>query len=388
MDERKIENLKVFFREKPVLYEITKVLYYPVRMVHKVKLKIRTRKKANILLNNLNSLSREKKYIFFCGVPIHQNLGDAAQMLCIRQWIAENFAEYTLVEIESYPSYDKRVRRRLENFAQPQDIFITESGATFSDRHEDHGMHRYLLKQFPKNRILMMPETVDFSNSEELQKTAKLFNAHGHALFLARDKVSYDMVQNVFDKKRVMIYPDIVTTMIGQKQYVGNQRHGILICKRIDGEKCYTDKGIEKFLKQLMKVTDRVDITDTNFEDSYEYTMNHLEEVIRKKIDTFASYEVLVTDRFHGMIFSLIANTPVVVLPTKGHKVREGAKWFKENYPDAIYFCESLDDAKRTVDKLLTDGIRVSNQPVFKEKYYDVLKQKFDELTMLKKTEK
>lgn len=63
----------------------------------------------------------------------------------------------------------------------------------------------------------------------------------------------------------------------------------------------------------------------------------------------------IITDRYHGMIFSLISDTPVVVLGTNGHKVKEGATWFNNTYPNSIFFCESVEDAEVKVRELMNN---------------------------------
>lgn len=383
MNERKVENIKVFFRERPILYKIALILYTPVRVVENLKKRIRIKKDVAELLTRLNRLDGTKKRVFFCGIPVCENLGDVAMMICIRQWIEEHFAGYDIFEMKTYPTYHKKVREKLKNCVKKEDIFITQSGALFCNRHQDHGMHRYLLATFPDNRILFMPVTVDLTDAGELQKTAELFNRHKHSLLLTRDHVSYEMIHEEFDSKRIRVYPDIVTTMIGRESEEVSGRNGILVCKRIDGEKCYTDKGIEDFLRRLRKLSPKVDITDTTFERSYEDTMSHGMEEIERKIKKFAAYKIIVTDRFHGMIFALIANTPVIILPTKGQKVKEGARWFGEFYSNSLFFCETLEEAEEKIKYMLDKDMKIQNQSIVKELYYDNrLKEEFDMITL------
>lgn len=382
MNDRRIENLKVFFREKPILYEIAKILYLPVRVIEKLNLKIEIHKKVSKSLRQLEQLDRNKKYVFYLGLPICKNLGDAAMMMCIRRWIRDNFADFDVIEMESYPTYNKRIRAKLQNFVNADDIFVTQSGATFCNRHIDHGMHRYILESFPNNRILFMPVTIDLTDPGELEITAELFNTHKHSLLLTRDHVSYDMISKEFDSARVRVYPDIVTTMIGHKKYDNIKRDGILVCKRIDGEIIYTDKGLESFFKKMRKLSHRVDMTDMYSEQTHEYMISCAEGIIDEKLNQFASYKVIVTDRFHGMIYALVANTPAVILPTKGHKVREGARWFGKYYPNSIFFCETLEQAEEKIGELIRNDGVVLNESIFKEQYYDKLKDEFNSVTL------
>lgn len=372
MNQRTVENIKVIIRKSRIVYLVAKAIYSPVALFLYIEKQRRIAKKTEALHDALGRLTLQKSRVYYFGVPIHENLGDAAQMYCIRKWIHDNYPNRELVEIETFPTYKKSIRRRLTEIIGKDDILVCESGATFCNRHEDHGMHRWLLSTFVNNRILFMPQTVDLSDKGEMEKTASLFNAHPSAVFIARDPESFRMVSQYFEASRIRLCPDIVTTIIGETDYVGS-RDGVLICKRIDGEKKYSDFEIANLLKSIKAIPTKLDTTDTNFEHSLQYTYSHLEKEIHDKFRLFSRYKVIVTDRYHGMIFALIANTPVVVLPTSGHKVREGALWLKKDYPDSIYFCETPEDAYQTVKEILDKQISVSNRGIYKEKYFDSL---------------
>lgn len=374
INQRFVENVKVLLRQNKAVYILSKFIYIPIAFYLFLDKYSKTRKKSSALAAYLNKLQKNTQKIYYFGVPTHENLGDAAQMYCIRKWINENYPDKELVEVETRPTYTKKIRRILADIIKPDDILINESGATFCNRHEDHRMHRYLLKTFKQNKIIFMPQTVDLTDKGEMGITASLFNEHPYAFFIARDPESFRIVKETFDNNRIMFCPDIVTTLIGNVSF-NNKRKGILVCKRIDGEKKYSDANISKLLKDLKNnVSDIVFMTDTNFEQTIEYTYSHLEEVLIDKLSLFSKYEVILTDRYHGMIFSLIANTPVVVLPTTGHKVREGALLFKKDYPESIYFCETLEDSYQTIKNVMVNNICVNNKNVFEQEYYSNLK--------------
>ena len=372
MNERAVENIKVVLRRNKCIYYVSKLLFSPVALYLYTRKEIRIWRKTKALKLMLNRLNLDKERVFYFGVPIHENLGDAAQMFCIRKWIHFNFPQSELVEIETFPTYKKSVRRILSKIVKKNDFLVCESGATFCNRHEDHGMHRWLLSSFKDNRILFMPQTVDLSDKGEMGKTASLFNAHPSAVFLARDPESYRMVSEHFVQNRIKLCPDIVTTLIGKFVFT-DPREGVLVCKRIDGEKKYSDYEVADMLKNIKNISTRLNITDTNFEHSIQYTYSHLENEIMDKFRLFSQYKVIVTDRYHGMIFSLISNTPVVVLPTSGHKVREGALWLKDDYPDSIYFCETPNEAYLKIKELLDNNLTVQNKGLYIEKYFNTL---------------
>lgn len=374
---RTLQNLKVLFRKNKRIYKLSLLFYSPVRLIGYLKWRKYAYQLARKTIPYLESLNADDEKIFYLGIPTHENLGDAAQYYCIRKWLKANFPDFNYVEITSKATYSKQVRNLLKTKINANDILVFESGATFCNRHEDHPMHRFVLDNFRENRILFMPQTVDLYDKGQLAITASKFNICLKALFLARDAVSLSEVKKQFDNSRVCLFPDIVTTLIGNFSSTGTKRKGILLCKRIDGENRYTDNSIKPYINLLEQKYGSIDVTDTNFTHSYEDTMNNLEKEIFDKLDYFSRYKVLITDRYHGMIFSLISNTPVVVLGTTGHKVVEGANWFKKKYPNSIFFCKTLDEAVNAVDYIINNNVICDNKSYFKEHYFDKLSNIF-----------
>lgn len=57
-------------------------------------------------------------------------------------------------------------------------------------------------------------------------------------------------------------------------------------------------------------------------------------------------YRLVITDRYHGAIFSQIVSTPTIVLSSADHKLSSGVKWFpKEQFTNYIAYANDLDEA-------------------------------------------
>ena len=325
-------------------------------------------------LTQLNNLKRQGKTIWFCGVPTHYNLGDQAQAVCIRKWIAENYDNYRIIELLAFPFYSKKFRDYLEKLVTSDDIFIIQSGYCTSDKHYNHFMHRYIVEHY-KQPVLFMPQTVNFYNKKQGYKTGEIYAKHEKMLFLARDKKSKELATEYFKHTKILLYPDIVTCLIGTRVW-DNKRNGVLLCVRNDGEKLYSSDQIERLIKRFQHNSINVDITDTNYSESE--AKEGVESVIDEKLKQFASYQVIITDRFHGTIFSMIANTPVIVLATNDHKVKTGTEWFQNIYDGAFQNAESIDEAYSMALRILRDQPAVHNSSYFKEHYYDKLYSAFE----------
>ena len=136
----------------------------------------------------------------------------------------------------------------------------------------------------------------------------------------------------------------------------------------------FTPKGVAILGKGCSLRKEKVDTTLKGV--SCEELDKHRDEIIYGMISKFATYKVVITDRYHGTIFSAIANTPVIVVNSADHKLSSGVKWFpEEEYHDAVQYAQSLDDAYFKAQAILSQKDRTyKNPPYFRNQYWDKLK--------------
>ena len=323
--------------------------------------------------------SHSHKRILYMGIPTHTNLGDQAQKYCIRKWLKEFYPDYEVLEIPTRIIVDERFVffKILKKNVRKNDIIVFQSGYCTHDisPSTEDLMHRIVIENFPDNYMLMFPQTVYFQSEDRKKLSSKIYNQARHMLFLARDKTSFKYAKDMFSNLSVELYPDIVTSLIGMKQY-HEQRNGVFMCMRRDCEKYYSNQDLVA-LKE--KLSNRWEVVwgDTSIQCNPYWLDRHLEEKLNQVFQEYARFEVVITDRYHGTIFSLIAGTPVIVLKTQDHKVSTGIDWFDGVY-DYVYLADSLDQAYEMAECILTHPHDHCPASYFKEKYYDKLKMLFE----------
>lgn len=266
----------------------------------------------------------------------------------------------------------------LSRYIKEEDRIVFQSGYGVQDLGGNmNRMHRAIFKAMPKAKYLMFPNTIFFKSESNKQITSDVYNSASKMLFLARDEVSYDMAKSMFPYIRVMFFLDIVTTLIGALEF-SEQRAGVIICRRNDLEQFNPDDQWEMLAENLRKNGNSTDIMDTTIPVSYQEILKDKERYIMDKIREFAQHEVVVTDRFHGMIFSLSAGTPVIITKTTDHKVVSGMNWFKRISPDYIYYADTLDEVPSIIKEISNKKLTHSMKSYFKEEYYDKLKEIFE----------
>lgn len=316
----------------------------------------------------------QKRIWYFC-VPTHSNLGYQAQACCIEKYFRKFFSDHIVFKLSNnaFDFYEEKILMILKEKIKETDLIFFQSGYTFTGIHPYENMHRKIVENFPYNKIVFLPQTVKFKNQKILENVQNFYGKYDNIYFFARDKISYDIYKSIFPEHRnVHCFPDIVTTEIGNYDFNNNERNGILLCVRNDVEKLYSFQEISLFKEKLQKIA-KVSLSDTNSE-TKENSLKEYWKKIEETIDDYAQYQVIITDRYHGTIFALIANTPVIILKTTDHKVVTGADWFEGVYEDYVYVVNDLEEASQVAQQIVT-GFEYRKLPsYFKEKYYDRLK--------------
>ena len=367
-DSVKISSLKKLIKNNKELYQTIKCIYKPIKYAINYpeykKLSLEAKEKLDHLQKN------HKKTIFYFGIAIHPNLGDLAQTYCTELLCKKNLKDYELVEFTTISINNNRfgILDQLKKIIKSDDIIIFQSGYCTEDDHPDHRMHKIIIENFPNNAIIALPQTVLLKSQKEIDITSTIFNEHKKLYFITRDMVSYNMSQKMFKNTKVDVCPDIVTTLIGKYKF-NTERKGILFCMRNDNEKLIVDSEIELIIKELDKY-ERINRWDTTVNCNTVELRKNFKSVFEDILEKFASYKLVITDRFHGTIFSLIASTPVIVLPTNDHKVLTGADWFLEDYSQYVYKLNDLSELKMLIEKVLSIKHSYLIEDIFENKYY------------------
>lgn len=346
----------IFFRAKK------KVSTYKIRLACKYdELKI---------LQNLNK-ERKHNRIYLFGSPNQVNLGDQAQTYCIVKWLNRNFPNHEVFVFTYYTITNKVLSTIRKTITENDKIFI-HSGYHITDLYNMVDKYCDIIKMFPDYKIVIMPQTINFIKDRAKESyVSDVFNAHGNITLLCRDAISHEKAKSIFAGCKLLLYPDIVTSLIGTMHF-SNHREGILFCMRNDKEALYDKKSIKMLTERLRPI--ETSMTDTDSPLFYRTIQLHREEILNDKWNQFARYKVVITDRYHGTIFALIAGTPVIVLSSTDHKLSSGVTWFPKEFGKMVSFANDLDEAyKKAVNLYNTDVLPVL-PAYFENNYYSKLK--------------
>lgn len=329
----------------------------------------------------LNNFCKKKKHAFVFGSPYHANLGDQAQTYCIIRWLKHNYSEHQVLVFDtpSVMGLKSKNLYAIKKMIGKDDLIFLHSGYHMTDLYlYEEQMHRKVIQLFPDNKIIILPQTILFKSEMEKKKTIEIYRVHKHLLLLCRDEASYATAKSMFDQIRIECFPDVVTTMIGEKNYT-NERTGVMFCVRNDVEAKYSKQEYKR-LEEAMKQYGNIEYYDTTVETPVEEIMHNREKILEETWEKFSKYRLVVTDRYHGTIFSMIAQTPVIVLSSSDHKLESGVKWFPDSMKNQIVYATSIDDVPQYAKKMIENIPTPYEGGYFVDHYYSKLRGIIDEI--------
>lgn len=300
---------------------------------------------------------REKAQVFLIGTPEYGNLGDQLIAVAELDWLRENYPDYEIKEFTHETLMKDKDCKLLLSQIGKNDVIFLQGGGNLNDLYLNcEGIRRRVISACPENKIVLFQQSIFFSETEKGEsvkaETCSVYNKHGNFTIITREDKSFETAKGIFESLKVLKYPDMATYLFGKFEPESViEQSGVITCLRDDDEKFYSDVELTQLLSLLEK-NNLLSRADTNIKKRV-LPENRIKE-IRRLINRISSHEVMITDRFHGMIFSILAQTPCVVLRSSDHKIIDGVKWF-ENV-EGVFYAENIDEVPLLVEKAKAVG--------------------------------
>lgn len=290
--------------------------------------------------------------MFLLNIPSHGNLGDHLLSVAEHKFFKDNFPNLQIVPVTSSDLYYS-IKMSLSS-VRSNDILCITGGGFLGSLYDEEERFFTILNMFPHNKVIVLPQTIYYEDNIKGQtalKRAKLFyKSHNNLYVVARDQNSYELLNEVLmkgHKDRIAFTPDLALYVNKQ---VDLEREGILWCLRNDAEICGTNISIVKEISNQVQILGvKEEYTDTYV--SYPIPYELEEEEVCKKIEQFSRAKLVITDRLHGMIYSVITGTPVIAMDNISGKVGQVYKQWLQSL-SYVKFVSSVDDAKDIVSQM------------------------------------
>ena len=261
--------------------------------------------------------------IIFCDAASYDNMGDQAIALAMSTFIRDLVGDENYVEISE--KYFLESFASLKRIVKENDIICLSGGGNMGDLYPRYeAIRRKIIKEFRRNEIIVFPQTIDFQNNaygnRELQRSAEVYNAHEKLLLCARESQSYTIMKKVY--KNVCMIPDIVFYLYGKIDIQSHPKRRIGVCLRDDRESTVSDEIKLSIFKAIRGMGYELTTLSTMSGDKQEIVNSSKRRMhLIAMLETFKECECIITDRLHGMIFSIIAAVPCLIIDNSNHKV-------------------------------------------------------------------
>jgi len=299
------------------------------------------------------ALVNDKRKVFLFGSPSYTNIGDQAIAYAEERFIKNHFPYYEYIEIMDYAT-DEGIELVKEIIKEDDIVCFTGGGNLGSLYLEIEEDRRKVFEVFKDYKTISLPQSVYFEENEagntERKKSQDAYHQNRNLTIAVRESQTLDVVKETFETD-VIYTPDMVLSLdIVPKEL---EREGVLFILRADKEKV-TD---EDFISELMAWAEKegpVERTDTVLSEVDTIDYDEREEYFLKTLDKIGSSKIVITDRLHAMIFSILTKTPCLVFGNSYGKA-------KHSYTDWLHglnFIEYTDtkdigELEKLVEKLL-----------------------------------
>lgn len=288
-------------------------------------------------------LTKDKPKIFLFGIPRHKNLGDQAIAYAEKNFLRKVAPQFEVIEIAEEAILD--LLPSVRAIVSKNDIIAFHGGGNLGDIWPGiEDLRQAVIAQFTDVPVIIFPQTAFFSKkSTYKEKSIEIYNSNAQLTLFAREKETYQIMSNLFDKSNIYMVPDIVLSLNIQQEL---KRNKVTFFLRSDRERnSIVGQSVQKIIKLLNNSKTKFRMSDTVTDDYYfPIIEQNRKKRLYKKWSEFSESKFIVTDRLHGMIFARITGTPAIVLDNNNHKVKNSyLAWLKED-PNIIFISEIISE--------------------------------------------
>lgn len=343
---------------------------YSLRKFHGRLYNKRIELRNKLSWRNFLSLPFGKK-VYFIGTPHYNNIGDSAIAISEMFFLEKCGFDRNKIKEITQPEFRENYKEICKHIRSNYLICGIGGGNLGNQWYHEELFRQSFLDAFPNNPTIIFPQTIFFTSDDvgkkALDNSYSHYNNHNNLTVVAREKKSYDLLNQYYSIPQKMLTPDIVLSSTMQDYGVTPaERDGVLLVFRNDEEKAMSDNDRSEIFSKL----DSLDIPykNTDMYSDCKVTKDNRIECVRKKMQEFVDSRLIITDRLHGMIFAAITETPCIVFSNYNHKVKGTYEWIK--YLPYIKYVDNIDEAVSLIPELLKmKDCKYDNKPLLP--YFD-----------------
>lgn len=353
--------------------------------VHVFKMSSRPlrRKLRNFILKSFFLRQLKKDFAHKSGprfilmlTPVHKNLGDHAIAIGEIKLLSELNPAAQIIEVSELVY--NACKKDLKTLIGKQDKIFIQGGGFFGNLYfESHDARREIIENFEDNEIICFPVSIYYTDNKEgyelLQRDKLTFKGDQQVTLMVRDEISFAFAKREFEKVNLILAPDCAMALETDNFIPIEERKGALFVWRKDKEKVVDNDMLSKILHILPKDTE-YEIIDNIYK--CKLNARNRAAAVYEQIAKIGKVKVIVTDRFHGVIFAAITHTPVIALPSMDSKITSGIKWFSEL--PYVHLAYEFSEVERLLNIYLWGQVNIDTSVQKKQMLFDSLRKVLD----------
>jgi pyruvyl transferase EpsI len=258
-----------------------------------------------------------------CFPAWHRNVGDQAQTHALELFFEDKYPDHHLITFTRHEVGSRRWEKIVKLINSDDFVFIHSTGDFGSKYYQQKfyrgglswtEVRRKIVAEFPNNHVVQLPVSVFYQEGAEGEQVAKddrLAYAGKNFMVMCREGASLEILN---DRKicEAIFFPDFVFYLNPEK--TKRQRSKILLMLRGPDKESIFDDDQKNRIRELLESAS----LNVEFNDIMAARFPMFPSIRKKYMDVLArkyqEYELVVTDRMHGMIMAVITNTPSIAL--------------------------------------------------------------------------
>lgn len=314
--------------------------------------------------------------------PLNPNVGDSMIWLGVIAYLQlRGMKPRYFSDIYNYDP--DRIRKTLPD----NPVILLNGGGNFGTLWPEQQPFRLkVLRDFPGVPIVQLPQSLYFDDEQALAETAEAIRQHGNFTLIVRDKFSYDLSVRHFDCK-VQLCPDMAF-FIGPIPSNKQPRYDRFILSRTDHEKSndwlhdlsrlgqglsvgqgdwVTEGRTEKFLNSMQYSSSCRSLLEPKNALLFSLCNRIAKVKLNRGKALLEQGRVVIADRLHAHILSLLLNKPHVVIDNNYKKLSGFHQAWTAPY-GKVKFATNLEEA---LDIALDLDLQIRNSGFLGRSRYD-----------------
>ncbi len=303
--------------------------------------------------------------------PNHSNVGDSAI------WFGE---KTYLRDIKASVVYTCDIT----TFSQDQltakvgnGVILLHGGGNLGDLWPQYQRFREkIISLFPDNQIVQMPQSIYFRETRTLKRAREIFNCHPRLTLLLRDEQSLEFAKNEF-RANSLLCPDMAFAL-GSLPCPQRPKKQIVWLKRTDIESTWRSSAFVNnsevheidwlreaptFISRFSRfLTDQGRLHPRRLQYFKSVASVTYDRLARERFDRgckiLSSGEIVITDRLHGYILSLLMGIPHVCLDNNYGKLKNFHETWTKN-SSLTHFANEPEEALELAKRLIRHSAEI-----------------------------